>query len=660
MKIFIRLSAVAALLALAGCCSFCACDYPMSVDEGFVVRAESNALAAAVAKGGNFIARFEFLPGEGPAKGTVLPALSDNVGKQIWGKDKNFAGNGSYLRKAGMWNFEEVKVIGGELEVYLNGYLVTKAGKDAFKPGETGWVGFTGNEQYRNLRIKELPACAKMGACPKQKMQCPRGFTAYFDGDAGDLAEYWEGVPTQDGFDNPKTRQAATPETRAEMQKLADQGRDEHWHVRNGNLFFDGYAGGYSLATKVDYEDFEMWADWRILSITGDSGLYLRGSPQVQIWDAHNQWKIGSGGLYNNQKGARNALAIADRQVGDWNRFHVIMRGDRVTVWLNGQLVVDNVVLENYWDRSRPVFFKEQIELQCHGDPTEWRNGFIRPLPAVTVAKDRVGVCSWSWRKPMKEVAAEMDKAGITGIHLALGPFIAADGRHGDAESQETWNFVKAQVKSGKWQLMSTMIGTVGEDYSTLETIKKTGGIVPDDTWSENQKIVTRGAQLTKELGGKYMSLDAGFLDESDPKAFAQYVERVCWMRDEAAKYGVEIILESGQETAVDLMKFMREVPGIGINFDPANMILYAKGDPREAVKLLVPWIRQVHVKDALLTKKPGTWGTEVPWGDGEVGARQFVETLEALGYTGDYVIEREGGDSRVAEIGLAAERLVK
>ena len=164
------------------------------------------------------------------------------------------------------------------------------------------------------------------------------------------------------------------------MQKIADKGMAEHWSVRNGNLFFDGYKGGYSLATKKDYKDFELWADWRILSITGDSGLYLRGSPQVQIWDAHNQWHIGSGGLYNNQKGAHDALLIADRQVGDWNRFHVKMVGKNVTVWLNGQLVVDNVELENYWDRKMEIFPVEQIELQCHGDPIEWRNIFIKEL----------------------------------------------------------------------------------------------------------------------------------------------------------------------------------------------------------------------------------------------------------------------------------------
>ena len=709
-------------------------DYPVSIDEGFTPLSDGkgmiygNGNPITEKEYGNFILRLEFLM---PANGNnglgirtpdsrvdaayhgmcelqllddggsqyydaekkadklkpyqytgsiygIVPSRRDNVDKQIWGKEKNFTGGGSYVRKPGMWNFEEVKVIGSEIEVYLNGYLITKGDVSQWKgdgdtpdgkkhPGlhrKRGFITFCGHGsdvKFRNVRIKELPDDAKMGAvCPKQRMACPKGFTAYFDGDETDLPEFWKGVTTEQKFDNPVVRQAATCEKRAEMQKIADKGRDEHWHVRNGNLYFDGYRGGYSLATKEDYEDFEMWADWRIMSVTGDSGLYLRGSPQVQIWDAHNQWHIGSGGLYNNQKNPSKALKIADKQVGDWNRFHVIMRGDKVTVWLNGELVVDNVTLENYWDRKRPIFFKEQIELQCHGDPTEWRNIFIRALPVQTVPADRIGVCSWSWRKPLNEVAAAMDKAGVKGIHLALGPFIFPDERHGAAESKETWNFVKSQIKSGKWKLMSTMVGTIGEDYSTLETIKKTGGIVPDATWEGNKKIVTEGAKLTKELGCKYMSLHAGFLDESDPKAFATYVERVSWMRDEAKKYGVTILLESGQETAEDLVKFLEKVPGVYVNFDPANMILYGKGEPREAVKILTPWIRQVHVKDALFTEKPGTWGTEVPWGDGAVGARAFITELEKAGYKGNYVIEREAGDNRAAEIGLAAERLLK
>ena len=278
----------------------------------------------------------------------------------------------------------------------------------------------------------------------------------------------------------------------------------------------------------------------------------------------------------------------------------------------------------------------------------------------TVVAPERVGVCSWSWRKPLKDVAAEMEKADVKGIHLALGPFIAPDERHGAAEGAEAWAFVKEQVKSGKWNVMSTMIGTVGEDYSTLETIKATGGIVPDRHWAANQAIVTAGAKLTQELGCAYMSTHAGFLDESDPVAFKTYVERVTWMRDECRKYGVTLILESGQETAEDLAAFMAKVQGVGINFDPANMILYAKGRPLQALHVLYPWIRQVHVKDACVTKVPGTWGTEVAWGDGEVGGDTFVAELEALGYKGNYVVEREAGEDRPGDIAQAVERLVK
>ena len=284
---------------------------------------------------------------------------------------------------------------------------------------------------------------------------------------------------------------------------------------------------------------------------------------------------------------------------------------------------------------------------------------FAAGCSSVAIPSKRVGVCSWSWRLPMKDVAAQMDKAGVKGVHLALGPFIAPDGRHGGAESADAWAFVKGKVAKGEWNVMSTMIGAVGEDYTTLETIRRTGGIVPDRTWEANRKIVTRGAQLTQELGCKYMSTHAGFLDESDPKAYRKYVERVSWMRDECRKYGVTLILESGQETAEDLAAFMPKVQGVGINFDPANMILYAKGKPMQALKVLYPWIRQVHVKDACETKVPGTWGTEVPWGEGEVGGKAFIAELEDLGYKGNYVIEREGGEKRISEINHAIEQLV-
>ena len=276
------------------------------------------------------------------------------------------------------------------------------------------------------------------------------------------------------------------------------------------------------------------------------------------------------------------------------------------------------------------------------------------------VAPEKIGACSWSFNKPMAGLDAEMRKAGVKGIQLAVGPFIEADGRHGNAEGPETLKYVKGKIASGEWKLMSTMISFPQEDYTTLETIRKTGGIVPDDCWEKNRRMVTEAAKLTRELGAKYLLTHAGFLDENDEKAYRKYVERVSWIRDECRRYGVEIILETGQETAEDLEKFLKHVPGLGVNFDPANMILYAKGEPLKALKRLMPWIRQVHIKDACATKVPGTWGTEVPWGEGEVGGDRFVAELKRLGYKGNYVIEREMGDNRTGDIALAAKRLMK
>ena len=274
------------------------------------------------------------------------------------------------------------------------------------------------------------------------------------------------------------------------------------------------------------------------------------------------------------------------------------------------------------------------------------------------IEPERIGVCSWSWRLPLRDVAVEMEKAGVKGIHLALGPFIAPDERHGAAESAETLEFVKAKIASGEWNLMSTMIGFPQEDYTTLESIRKTGGIVPDGSWEENKRIFAEAARLTAELGAPYLSTHAGFLDESDPAAYAKFKERLEWMRDECARNGVSLILESGQETADDLAAFMRAVPGVGINFDPANMILYGKGEPATAMKTLAPWIKQIHVKDAVFTETPGTWGAETRWGDGQVGADAFIDELLAIGFTGNFVIEREGGNDRPADIAHAIERI--
>ena len=280
-------------------------------------------------------------------------------------------------------------------------------------------------------------------------------------------------------------------------------------------------------------------------------------------------------------------------------------------------------------------------------------------LDGAYVTTDNLGVCSWSYRKPLDEVAAEMKKIGLKRIHLALQPFLEGGSRHGAAESAEALERVKARLASGEWVLSATMIGFPQEDYSTLETIRKTGGILPDNAWEANKKIIVAGAKLSAELKAPYLTMHAGFLNERDPAALKKYTERVKFIVDTCKSAGVGVAFETGQETATDLAKFLSSVPGAGVNFDPANMILYAKGNPVEAVRTLAPWIRHIHLKDATLTKKPGTWGTEVPWGDGEVNAQRFLAELKAVGYKGNFAIEREGGDDRTGDIALAARRLL-
>lgn len=201
----------------------------------------------------------------------------------------------------------------------------------------------------------------------------PPGFTALFNG--RDLTG-WKGL-LKSPLDNPAKRAELTPEKLDEAQKEADQVMREGWRVEDGVLVFDGK--GRSICTAKDYGDFEMFVDWKIKP-NGDSGIYLRGAPQVQIWDA-GAWKIGSGGLYNNKKNPSKPSKIADNAIGQWNTFRIKMVGDRVSVWLNGELVVDDVVMENFWQRDKPIYPTGQIELQNHGNTLWFKNIYIREIP---------------------------------------------------------------------------------------------------------------------------------------------------------------------------------------------------------------------------------------------------------------------------------------
>ncbi len=198
----------------------------------------------------------------------------------------------------------------------------------------------------------------------------PEGFVALFNGK--DLTG-WKGL-LKPPLDNPARRAKASPEELAAAQKEADENMRAHWKVEDGVLVFDGK--GRSLSTAKDYGDFELWVDWKIAP-AGDSGLYLRGTPQVQIWDRPE----GSGGLFNNKTHPSKPSKAADRPVGQWNTFYIKMVGERVTVRLNGETVVDDVVMENYWERDKPIYPTGPIELQNHGNTLWFKNIYIRELP---------------------------------------------------------------------------------------------------------------------------------------------------------------------------------------------------------------------------------------------------------------------------------------
>ena len=206
-----------------------------------------------------------------------------------------------------------------------------------------------------------------------KKLPYDNGFVSMFNGK--DLTG-WKGL-----VGNPIYRSKQSDSAMQVLQAKADAKIISDWIVKDGVLVFTGH--GDNLCTQKKYGDFEMYVDWKITE-QGDAGIYLRGSPQVQIWDTSRHEvgaQVGSGGLYNNQKNQRTPLVVADNKIGEWNNFHIIMKGEHVTVYLNGVLVTDNVILENYWDRALPIFAKEQIELQAHGTYVAYRNIFIKEIP---------------------------------------------------------------------------------------------------------------------------------------------------------------------------------------------------------------------------------------------------------------------------------------
>jgi sugar phosphate isomerase/epimerase len=265
----------------------------------------------------------------------------------------------------------------------------------------------------------------------------------------------------------------------------------------------------------------------------------------------------------------------------------------------------------------------------------------------MTPSSRRLAVCSWSLQPAgPQDLLAKLDATGIPRLQIALDPLLEAPG---------IWE--EALLRADGVEIVSGMFGCAGEDYSTLESIRLTGGIAPDATWETNLAHIRAASKLAADLGLNLVTFHAGFLphDESDP-AFGKMVGRLKTVAEIFSDAGILLALETGQETADSLALLLQNLTGVGVNFDPANMILYDKGDPAAATHTLGPWIRQVHIKDAIRTKVPGTWGGEVAVGSGEVDWPGCFRALDEVNFSGNYVIEREAGTQRIADIRTARE----
>jgi L-ribulose-5-phosphate 3-epimerase len=242
---------------------------------------------------------------------------------------------------------------------------------------------------------------------------------------------------------------------------------------------------------------------------------------------------------------------------------------------------------------------------------------------------------------------------GLSHIQLMLEPLIPLDDKRKHEEL--------GHLRSSGLQLTGTMMSFPGEDYATIAKIRETGGYLPDGTWEIRKRMTEEGARLSAELGCKILATHIGFVPHKGQPGYDVMLNRVREIAAICDKHGQQLLLETGQEPAAELRAFLEEmkVANVGINFDPANMILYGAGEPIEAIKVLGPYIRHVHVKDATGSSKPGVeWGAEVPFGTGQVGPTRFLDALHSVGYRGALAIEREAGEQRAEDVKTAMKAL--
>ncbi len=258
-----------------------------------------------------------------------------------------------------------------------------------------------------------------------------------------------------------------------------------------------------------------------------------------------------------------------------------------------------------------------------------------------------IGVCSWSLQPAgPADLAAKVRACGMSAVQLALDPI--RDG---------SWSLDDTRRALDGIDILSGMMMMADEDYSTLDAISRTGGVRPDETWEANLAGARQNAEIAEALGLSLVTFHAGVIphDPNDPER-AKIMGRTSQIVDAFRSRGLAVAFETGQESADTMLGVLKELGGhdLGVNFDPANMILYGTGDPIEALRSLMAHVKQIHIKDARWTKTPGTWGEETPAGKGEVDWDAFCTLLGDHRPDVGVVIEREGGDKRVADVRAA------
>ncbi|AWM38052.1 Xylose isomerase-like TIM barrel [Gemmata obscuriglobus] len=253
-----------------------------------------------------------------------------------------------------------------------------------------------------------------------------------------------------------------------------------------------------------------------------------------------------------------------------------------------------------------------------------------------------IGVCSWSLQVTnVPELKTFLDKLGIEVVQIACG-----DPHH--ASWAEGEDLPSAALAAG-FKMSGAMLGFPGEDYTTPQTIEKTGGFGDSATRPERLECFKWGLARTKALGLSDLMLHAGFIPAVGSPERKAFLDTLATVSELAQAAGVTVAFETGQESAALLRRTLDDLkcPNLKVNFDPANMLLYDMDDPLRVLDLLAPDIRSVHLKDANRPTVKGTWGTEVPLGTGQTNTREFVKALKRIGFTGPLCIEREVGNQQ-------------